>query len=58
MNLGQYLEPVRKPGGRPWTAKEMRMLGTAPDDVIAQRTGRTSNAVCIMRVRLSIRRKK
>jgi hypothetical protein len=34
------------PGGRPgWTAEELALLGTADDEVIAKRIGRTAGAV-------------
>jgi hypothetical protein len=31
--------------GPRWTAKELRLLGTLPDEEVARRTGRTPNAV-------------
>ena len=48
--LGLRPRPSR-PGGRPWTAKELRLLGTAPDSVVAERLGRTTDAVRVMRTR-------
>jgi hypothetical protein len=41
-------------GGRPWTAKELRLLGTVPDDELAERIGRTAGAVRVMRTRRGI----
>jgi hypothetical protein len=58
------LNLIRFMRGRPrqdrpyWTAKERRLLGTAADAVIAQRIGRTANAVRIMRDRSGIPRKR
>ena len=37
-----------------WTAKDIALLGTVPDDEVARRTGRTPNGVRIMRTRLGI----
>ena len=48
------LRPVQRPGGRPWTAKELRLLGTMPDDELAARIGRTERAVRVMRLRHGI----
>jgi hypothetical protein len=42
------------PGGRPWTAKELRLLGTVPDAELAARIGRTEKAVRVMRRRRGI----
>jgi len=41
-------------GGRPWTAKELQLLGTVPDDELAERTARTARAVRTMRTRRGI----
>jgi hypothetical protein len=41
-------------GGRPWTPKELKLLGTAEDEVIATRIGRTGEAVRCRRMRLGI----
>jgi hypothetical protein len=46
------LRPLpQRPGGRPWTRKELKLLGTLPDAELAARIGRTKNAVRVMRVR-------
>jgi hypothetical protein len=37
-----------------WTPKEDKLLGTARDDVIAKRIGRTRGAVALRRFRLDI----
>jgi hypothetical protein len=42
--------------GRWWTRKELKMLGTAPDSIVAARIGRSPNAVRVMRSRLGIPR--
>jgi len=42
--------------GRPWTAKESALLGTAPDEEIARRIKRTVRAVEGWRQRLKIRK--
>ena len=39
-----------------WTAEEIALLGTAPDEEVARRVGRTLNAVRFMRDRLGISR--
>jgi hypothetical protein len=39
-----------------WTAEEVALLGTAPDEEVARRIGRTPNAVRVMRDRLGIPR--
>jgi hypothetical protein len=41
-------------GGRPWTVKELRLLGTMPDDELAERIGRTAGAVRVMRTHRGI----
>jgi hypothetical protein len=53
LDLGKHLVPG---GGRPlWTEKEVRLLGTAPDEEIAARLGRTTNAIRVKRTKLGIR---
>jgi hypothetical protein len=42
--------------GSPWTTAELALLGTAPDEVIARRIGRTVFAVRILRARRKIRK--
>jgi len=52
LNLGRNL---RARLSRPWwTRKELALLGTYPDNVIARRVGRTVTAVRLMRTRLGI----
>src|SRR5262249_23632634 len=51
LNLGQYFDPAHGAG---WSDAELQLLGTAPDDEVAQRTGRTANAVRVKRTRLGI----
>jgi len=41
-------------GGRPWTVKELRLLGTVPDGDLAARSGRPERAVWVMRTRRGI----
>jgi len=48
--LGGRPVPLRSGGNRQWTAKELALLGSAPDAEIATRIGRTVTAV--MRTRL------
>jgi hypothetical protein len=44
------LRPLpQRSGGRPWTAEELALVGTLPDDVVARRIGRTAEAVRAMR---------
>jgi hypothetical protein len=47
LNLGQYLRPGYH--GPRWTPRQLALLGTDDDDVIAARIGRTPNAVGVMR---------
>src|SRR4051794_34410080 len=47
------LRPPPRPGGRPWTAGELALLGSAPDAEVAGQIGRTETAVRVMRVRLN-----
>jgi hypothetical protein len=53
LNLGQYLQPGAPPE-KLWTAKELALLGTLPDDKVARRTKRTPSAVRQKREELSI----
>ena len=52
LNLGRNLKPGYQ--GPWWTWKELALLGTYPDNVIARRVGRTVTAVRLMRTRLGI----
>ena len=45
------LRPLQPPGDRPWTKKELGLLGTLPDAELAARFGRTEKAVRVMRLR-------
>jgi hypothetical protein len=56
LNLAQYLKAHPPSNPQAWTAKELALLGTVSDDAIAERIGRTPNAVRIMRDRLGIPR--
>jgi hypothetical protein len=53
LDLGQYLwngfDPVKR-----WTAAELALLGTRPDEQLAGRLGRTATAVRVQRTRLGI----
>jgi hypothetical protein len=40
--------------GPRWTAGQIRLLGTMPDDELAAKVGRSANAVRVMRTRLGI----
>jgi hypothetical protein len=42
--------------GPRWTEEDLALLGTAPDEEVARRIGRTANAVRVMRDRLGIPR--
>lgn len=44
----------RKPAIPPWTRAKLRLLGTAPDEVVAARIGRTATAVRVKRNALGI----
>jgi hypothetical protein len=48
------LRPPPRPNGRLWTAKELALLGTAPDGELAARFGRTTVAVRSERSRRGI----
>jgi hypothetical protein len=52
LNLGQYLHTGYH--GPRWTAEELALLGTMPDDVVAARIGKTMVAVSLMRRRMGI----
>jgi hypothetical protein len=40
--------------GLPWTSGWVALFATLPDDEVAERLGRTENAVRVMRTRLKI----
>ena len=44
------LRPPQRPGGRPWTQKELDLLGTVPHGELAARIGRTETAVRVKRL--------
>jgi hypothetical protein len=52
LDLGRYARAAAL--ARAWPAGQLRLLGTAPDDEVAARIGRTPNAVRVMRTRLGI----
>jgi hypothetical protein len=52
LNLARFLKP--RPGGRPWEASELELLGTEPDEALAARFGRTPNAVRVKRTRKGV----
>jgi len=57
LNLAQYMLPCSRPGGsRPWTAKELRAIGKAPDKEVAAKIGRTESAIRSKRFQLGIPR--
>jgi len=58
LNLAKNFVPNPCGGGRPWTAKELALLGTADDEVIAARIDRTPEAVRAKRRRLGIPRRR
>jgi hypothetical protein len=52
MDLGQYLQGgAGHNGTRPWTADELALLDTLPDEEVAARLDRTPNAVRLRRQR-------
>jgi hypothetical protein len=51
--LAEYLRGKRW-AGTGWTAEQLALLGTVPDDVVAARFGRSENAVRVWRGRLGI----
>jgi hypothetical protein len=52
LNLGRRLIPGYH--GPRWASADLALLGVLPDEQVAQRTGRTVEAVRIMRTRLGI----
>ena len=54
LGLGRNLKPGYH--GPRWTKKQLKLLGVKPDADVALLTGRTENAVRIMRERLKIPR--
>jgi hypothetical protein len=52
LNTAQYLK--RAAEARGWPAWQLELLGTARDEEVAARTGRSPNAVRLMRVKLGI----
>jgi hypothetical protein len=58
LNLIQFLKGTKREDRPYWTAKELLLLGTGTDEAIAQRLGRTANAVRIKRHRLGISRRR
>jgi hypothetical protein len=54
-NLSRHIQPCPKPNGsRPWTREELALMGTMPDDELAEKTGRTEGAVRRRRTKLGI----
>jgi hypothetical protein len=45
---------IPDPGGHGWTADELALLGTTPDEEVARRIGRTRGAVTQKRCKLGI----
>jgi hypothetical protein len=55
MSEAQRARGTRPPAaGHPWEPEEDALLGTMPDDEVAQRTGRTLDAVKCRRVKLDV----
>jgi len=54
LDLGKHLLPHAGYHGPRWTAEELALLSTLPDEDVAARIGRTALAVSIMRRRLGI----
>jgi hypothetical protein len=52
LDLARYLRPGYH--GPRWTRQQLALLATLPDEEVARRTGRTPNAVRVMRRRLRI----
>src|SRR5262249_4991333 len=53
-SLALGLRPPLHPNGRPWTKRELRLLGTRPDDEVAARIGRTEMALRVRRAKAQI----
>jgi hypothetical protein len=51
--LGRYLQPGAPPEKR-WTAEELAMRATLPDEKLAEQVGRTPGAVRVKRGKLGI----
>lgn len=56
LDYAARITPYRRVGGRPWTPEELAALGTAPDAELAQRFGRTEQAIRLRREKLRIER--
>ena len=56
LNLAQYFAKYRRSNGPDWTAKEIALLGTDADRVIAEKIGRSYDAVSKKRKKLGIPR--
>jgi hypothetical protein len=56
LNLAQYFAKYRQSNGPDWTAKEVALLGTDVDRVIAEKVGRSVEAVNRKRKKLGIPR--
>jgi hypothetical protein len=55
MSEAQRARGARPPAaGRPWEPEEDALLGTMPDEEVAQRTGRTLDAVKCRRVKMDV----
>src|SRR6516164_1577422 len=52
LNLARHLRTGYH--GPRWTKAQLRLLGTAPDEVVAKKVGRTTQAVRCMRARRGI----
>jgi hypothetical protein len=53
LGLGRYLLPGYNRGPC-WTRRELALLGTDDDEVVASKIGRTPNAVGVMRRRRKV----
>jgi hypothetical protein len=49
LNLVRFIARERNP--KTWKTRDLALPGTAPDEVISARIGRTVNAVRVMRVK-------
>src|SRR5207253_2581451 len=56
LDLARHFRGRWTPETGAWTPKQLALLGTADDDVIARKLGRTANAVTVKRLRLKIPR--